>query len=152
MGKWNWYYNSRQEKGKVRPCKWVTSRKDEISAKRSVWRMKKLKIPSNLHFKMRIYSTHLQKFFFVSLKYSFPILMNKHAKLGNIMNLRPHAPSMWKIPGQGSNLCHSSNLNCCSDNATSLTHWATRELPVSCVLEQITEAHQASVSMFLQWR
>ena len=36
---------------------------------------------------------------------------------------------MWKFLGQGSNLCHSSNLSCCSDNARSLTHCTTRELP-----------------------
>ena len=36
------------------------------------------------------------------------------------------ACSMWKFPGQGSNLCHSS------DNIRSLTHWATREIPVLC--------------------
>lgn len=31
------------------------------------------------------------------------------------------AHSMWKLPGQGLNLHH------CSDNAGSLTHYATRE-------------------------
>lgn len=40
-----------------------------------------------------------------------------------------HTHSMWKFPGQGSNPCHSSDLNHISDNAESLTHWATRELP-----------------------
>ena len=39
-----------------------------------------------------------------------------------------HAYSMWKILGQGLNLNHSNNLCHCSDNARSLTHWATREL------------------------
>ena len=34
---------------------------------------------------------------------------------------------MQKFPGQGSNMHHSSHLSSCSDNAGSLTHWATRE-------------------------
>lgn len=34
---------------------------------------------------------------------------------------------MWKFPGQGLNLSHSSNLSSCSDNAGYLTHCATRE-------------------------
>ena len=34
---------------------------------------------------------------------------------------------MWKLPGQGLNLRHSSNLRSCSDNARSLTCYATRE-------------------------
>ena len=29
------------------------------------------------------------------------------------------------FPGWGSNMCHSSDLSHCSDNATSLSHWAT---------------------------
>ena len=36
---------------------------------------------------------------------------------------------IWTFLGQGSNLHHGSNLSCCSDNAGSLTHYATRELP-----------------------
>ena len=35
---------------------------------------------------------------------------------------------MWKFPGQGLNLCHSSTLSRCSDNTGSLSHCATREL------------------------
>ena len=35
----------------------------------------------------------------------------------------------WKFPSQGSNLHHSSDLSHCSDTR-SLTHWATRELPL----------------------
>ena len=35
---------------------------------------------------------------------------------------------MWKFLGQGSNLCHGLNQSHSSDNAGSLTHWATREL------------------------
>ena len=35
-----------------------------------------------------------------------------------------------EILGQRLNLCHSSDLSCCSDNARSLTHCATRELPI----------------------
>ena len=34
-----------------------------------------------------------------------------------------------KFPGQGLNLCHSSDLRCCSDNVRSLACCATRELP-----------------------
>jgi len=34
----------------------------------------------------------------------------------------------WKFLGQGLNPCHSKQLSCCSDNARSLTHCATREL------------------------
>ena len=36
--------------------------------------------------------------------------------------------SMWKFPGQGSNLHHSYNQSHSIDNTRSLTHWATREL------------------------
>ena len=39
-------------------------------------------------------------------------------------------PCMWKFPGQGSNLSHSSDPNHSSDNARSLTHYPTRELPL----------------------
>ena len=38
-----------------------------------------------------------------------------------------HSLSMWKFLGQGSNLCHSNNLGCCSDNTGSLTRCASRE-------------------------
>ena len=41
-----------------------------------------------------------------------------------------HAQGMWKFLDQGLNLCHSSDKSCCSDNARSLTHCATRELHV----------------------
>ena len=34
---------------------------------------------------------------------------------------------MQQFQGQELNTCHSSNLNQSSDNARSLTHWATRE-------------------------
>ena len=34
---------------------------------------------------------------------------------------------MWKFPGQGLNPCHSSDPGHCSDNAGTLTHWATKE-------------------------
>ena len=39
--------------------------------------------------------------------------------------------SMWKFPGQGSNLCHSSNPSHCRDSARSLTHCTTREFQQS---------------------
>ena len=38
------------------------------------------------------------------------------------------ARSMWKFPGQGSNLSHRSNPSCCSDNARSSTSCTTRKL------------------------
>ena len=39
-----------------------------------------------------------------------------------------HVHSMWKFPGQGSNLCLSSRPSCCRGNTGSLTHCTTREL------------------------
>ena len=39
-----------------------------------------------------------------------------------------HAHIMWKIPGQGENPCHRSDLSHCSDNIRSLTCRATGEL------------------------
>ena len=38
------------------------------------------------------------------------------------------AYSTWKVPGQGSNWCHSCNSSHCSDNIRSLTCGATQEL------------------------
>ena len=40
-----------------------------------------------------------------------------------------HTCSMWKFPGQGLNLYHSSSLSCCSDNVGFLTFCTTRKLP-----------------------
>jgi len=42
-----------------------------------------------------------------------------------------HAGGMRKFSGQGSNLWHISDLSHSSDNARSLTCFATRELPIS---------------------
>ena len=65
------------------------------------------------------------------------------------------ACGMWKFTGQRSNLCHSSNLGCCSDNTGSLTH-CTRGNPLfvwfcdSCsflLLDHICHEHKA-VSFF----
>ena len=39
------------------------------------------------------------------------------------------ARGLWKFPEEGSNLCHSSDPNRCSDSARSLTPCAARELP-----------------------
>ena len=39
-----------------------------------------------------------------------------------------HPWGMWKFPGQGSILCHSSSPSHCIDNTRSLTHWTTRKL------------------------
>ena len=44
-----------------------------------------------------------------------------------------HACGMWKFSGQGLNPSHSSSLSHCSDNARSLTHYATKEL-LYCIL------------------
>ena len=41
-----------------------------------------------------------------------------------------HGCDIWKFLGQGSNLCHSSDPGCCSDNAESLTCCIIREPPV----------------------
>lgn len=42
----------------------------------------------------------------------------------------PCIHSMEKFLGQGWNPRHSSDPSCISDNARSLTHWATREFPL----------------------
>ena len=34
---------------------------------------------------------------------------------------------MWKVPGQGSNPCHSSDSRCCNDNTGSLTCYTSGE-------------------------
>ena len=39
-----------------------------------------------------------------------------------------HILSIWKFPGLGQNLTHSSNPGCCSDNTGSLNHCARWEL------------------------
>ena len=41
---------------------------------------------------------------------------------------------MWKFLRQGSNLYQSSNPSCCSDNAGTLIHWATKEAPYTSIL------------------
>ena len=43
-----------------------------------------------------------------------------------------HPCGMWKVPGQGLNLHHSSDLSHSSDNHRSLTHGATGKLHI-CV-------------------
>ena len=43
-----------------------------------------------------------------------------------------HTHGIQKFPSQGSNPHHCSNPSYCSDNAGSLTHWATRELQDLC--------------------
>ena len=47
-----------------------------------------------------------------------------------------HTCGMWKIPGQGSNPGHSSDLSHCTDNAGSLTHCATKELLMWYILKK----------------
>ena len=57
------------------------------------------------------------------------------------------AQGVQKFPGQELNLHHSSDPSCCSDNAGSLTHSTTRELPVSfyililCLFRAASMAH-----------
>ena len=40
-----------------------------------------------------------------------------------------HTPTTWKFPGQGLDLCHSSDSRCYSDNTGSLAHYATMGTP-----------------------
>ena len=40
-----------------------------------------------------------------------------------------HDLSIWRFLGQGSDSCHSNNQSPCRDNARSLTHCSTREIP-----------------------
>ena len=47
-----------------------------------------------------------------------------------------HARNMWMFLGQGSNLTHSSDVSCLSNNTGFLTHWATRELPKLTLLDR----------------
>ena len=43
-----------------------------------------------------------------------------HSRNSESSGVGGRAHGMWKFPGQGQNLCHSSNnLNCCNDNARS---------------------------------
>ena len=56
--------------------------------------------------------------------------------------------SMWKFLGQVFNLSHSSNLSCCSDNAGSLIHWATRELPTLLLSEWILHVDDIRITGF----
>ena len=44
-------------------------------------------------------------------------------------------PGMQMSPGQRWNPSHSSDPSCCSDNAGSLSHKATRELPRDPILQ-----------------
>ena len=67
-----------------------------------------------------------------------------------------HAHSMWKFPDQGLDLCHSSDLSCCSDNARSLTCCTTRELPIIISILNLRNQRQRSlISLVLDhlvWR
>ena len=42
-------------------------------------------------------------------------------------------------PGQGRDLHHGSDLSCCSDNAGSLAHRTTRELPVTALKYRVVQ-------------
>lgn len=44
------------------------------------------------------------------------------------------AHSIWKLPGQRSNLYHSNDPSRCSDNTGSITCYTTRELPTLSLL------------------
>ena len=48
-----------------------------------------------------------------------------------------HAHSVWKFPSQGLNLPHNSNSSQCSDNARSLTLWATRKPKMWFLLQML---------------
>ena len=62
----------------------------------------------------------------------FPFLKNIFFNFTLLFNFISfgYACGVWKFPSQGSNLCQSSELSRCSDNTGSLTHGATRELPI----------------------
>ena len=55
---------------------------------------------------------------------------------------------MWKLPGQGSNLCHSSNPSYCSDSTGSLTHCSAGELlSITCIVTGFTSSHWPLLSI-----
>ena len=64
------------------------------------------------------------------LRLSLCVAFRKHAVLDSWVFLFSFSflgtRTMWKFPGQGSKLCHTSDPNCCSDNDRSLTHCAAR--------------------------
>ena len=49
-----------------------------------------------------------------------------------------HTHGIWKFPGWGSSLHHSSNPSRCSDSTKSLTHCATRKLSIYFSLVNFT--------------
>lgn len=55
-----------------------------------------------------------------------------HVNMCRIYNIHFFWPCLQhaKFPGQGWNLCHRRNPSYCRDYATSLTLYATRELPI----------------------
>ena len=82
--------------------------------------------------------TNTRAFSFLSLSLSFFFFLNG-------------CPcGMWKFPGQGLNLYHSSNLSCCINNTRASTHCTPREIPtgtfviVNC--EKLNFSFVASVS------
>ena len=50
-----------------------------------------------------------------------------------------------KFPGKGLNLCHSSNLDCYSNNTGSLTHCTTRELLYILDINHLTDEWFANI-------
>ena len=74
---------------------------------------------------MRIFSTDSDTGLKIGTLFGWSLFIFFNLKL--FKNFGCHC-SMWKFPGQGSNLCHSSDPSCCSDNTRSLTYCATREL------------------------
>lgn len=48
---------------------------------------------------------------------------------------------MWKFPSQKLNSCHSSNQSRCRDNARSLIHYVTREIPVHNFPKRYLDRH-----------
>ena len=57
-----------------------------------------------------------------------------------------HTLSLLKFPGQGLNLCHSSNPSSCNHNTESLAHCATGKLP-----SLILYAHKTKVSFMASY-
>ena len=67
----------------------------------------------------------LMVFFFLFWYLLWPMVVHQHFFFFFLLG---HIWGKWKFPGQSSNLGLNSNPNCSSENARSLTHWATEKL------------------------
>ena len=104
-----------------------------------------LLIPSSFH----VHSFLCSTFAFSSTRSLDPSL--EDSLMITFLGGYAYACGMWKFPGQGSNLCHSSSLGCSSDHAGSLTHCTTRELLMvtfwnSCFMSKLRISHTWSQS------